>query len=203
MSLLPPNATNLEKALEAAVQAPPLTVPLRELWNPDTCPSNLLPWLAWQLAVTIWDSAWSDDTKRQRIRDSISDHRRKGTVASVQKELDDMGGHVTLSEWFNQDPPGDPYTFELALTVDDPAVPKTAGYVESVLDRISRVKPVRAHGIFKQSFSAAGGVGFDATARPALFLRLEAQSPAKDLTYLTGADGAQLVNGFGNLFVEA
>lgn len=29
-------------------------VSIRELWNPDTCPANLLPWLAWSFSVDRW-----------------------------------------------------------------------------------------------------------------------------------------------------
>ncbi|MCD9124037.1 phage tail protein I, partial [Cupriavidus sp. UGS-1] len=48
-SLLPPNATPLERNLatvgaEAIAGVP---VPLRDLWNPATCPPALLPFLAW------------------------------------------------------------------------------------------------------------------------------------------------------------
>jgi len=44
-SLLPPNATDTERAIEATTErTTDLPVPLRTLWNPDTCPADLLPW---------------------------------------------------------------------------------------------------------------------------------------------------------------
>ncbi|CRL52379.1 Phage tail protein (Tail_P2_I) [Pseudomonas sp. URMO17WK12:I11] len=41
-SLLPSNSTPLERALEAAFYERTI-VPLRSLYNPDTCPVHLLP----------------------------------------------------------------------------------------------------------------------------------------------------------------
>ena len=53
-SLLPPNASALERKLEqATLRLGTLPVPLRELWNPDTCPAHLLPWLAWTVLPYI------------------------------------------------------------------------------------------------------------------------------------------------------
>ncbi|MGS0744187.1 phage tail protein I [Glaciimonas sp. GG7] len=53
-SLLPPNTTPQERALEATMaRISDIPVPLRQLYNPDTCPINVLPWLAWQLAIDL------------------------------------------------------------------------------------------------------------------------------------------------------
>ncbi|CAL4868214.1 hypothetical protein MMA231_02489 [Asticcacaulis sp. MM231] len=51
MSVLPPNASHLERALEAAIQTPALPVPIRDLWSPDRCPVQYLPWLARALSI--------------------------------------------------------------------------------------------------------------------------------------------------------
>jgi len=58
-SLLPPNATALEHAADAAMaRIADVNVPIRDLWNPDLCPEALLPWLAWALSVEPWDADW-------------------------------------------------------------------------------------------------------------------------------------------------
>jgi hypothetical protein len=55
-ALLPPTSTPFEFAMgRASGEGLPLPVPLRELWDPWTCPMALLPWLAWALSVDIWD----------------------------------------------------------------------------------------------------------------------------------------------------
>ena len=44
-TLLPPNASDLERATEGAIRArlTAVPIPLATLWNPDTCPAPLLP----------------------------------------------------------------------------------------------------------------------------------------------------------------
>ena len=46
--LLPTGSSPLEvAAAKACAEIEKTPVSIRELWNPDTCPANLLPWLAW------------------------------------------------------------------------------------------------------------------------------------------------------------
>lgn len=89
-SLLPPNASSLERALEAvaAERIEAIEVErLRALWTPADCPAPLLPWLAWALSVDEWDGAWPEATQRAVIAASIDVHRHKGTVAAVRRAL--------------------------------------------------------------------------------------------------------------------
>jgi len=91
-SLLPPNANAHERALESAMaRATDLPTPLRDLWNADTCPVHLLPWLAWALSVREWDSRWQEADKRKTIRQAIAIHRTKGTVSAVRDALQAAG----------------------------------------------------------------------------------------------------------------
>lgn len=87
-SLLPQNATPFEVAAEgASSRLSDVPVPVRDVWNANTCPVDLLPWLAWALAVGEWDSGWPEATKRAVIKSSTAVHRIKGTVASVKRAL--------------------------------------------------------------------------------------------------------------------
>ncbi len=91
-SLLPPNATPQERALEAATaRLGDVPAPLRDVWNPDTCPAQLLPWLAWAFGVDEWDAAWSDEAKRNTIRNAVAIQRRKGSVWSIKRAIADAG----------------------------------------------------------------------------------------------------------------
>jgi len=46
-SILPPGSTPLEKALEqVAARLLDVEVAIRDVWSPDDCPLDLLPWLA-------------------------------------------------------------------------------------------------------------------------------------------------------------
>ncbi|MDK6876837.1 phage tail protein I, partial [Escherichia coli] len=51
-SLLPPGSTPLECRLAQTCSGiSDLQVPLRDLWNPATCPVSFLPYLAWAFSV--------------------------------------------------------------------------------------------------------------------------------------------------------
>lgn len=99
-SLLPPNATAQERAVElstARIAAVP--VEFRKLWNPDTCPAELLTWLAWSFGVDEWDANWPEEFKRATIRDAVEVQSKKGTVWSVRRVLSNAGyGTVDLIE---------------------------------------------------------------------------------------------------------
>lgn len=100
-SLLPANATALERELES-IAADALDIPVDHatLWNPDTCPTPLLPWLAWAVSVDFWEPDWSEQERRAVIRESIEAHRIKGTPSAVLRflELDGWTTGVTLIE---------------------------------------------------------------------------------------------------------
>jgi len=90
--LLPPNATDAERGVErAGRRLDQMAVPVRHLWNPDTCPAAHLPWLAWALSVDIWDTTWPETSKREVLRRSVAVHRRKGTVGAVRDALGAVG----------------------------------------------------------------------------------------------------------------
>ena len=91
-SLLPPNATQLERDIEQVTAAKyDMPVPIRDIWNADTCPSSVLPWLAWAMSVEPWDADWSEQQQRQVIKASIGLHAQKGTVAAVRQVLQASG----------------------------------------------------------------------------------------------------------------
>lgn len=174
MTLLPRNASELERALEASMaRLADVPVPLRDLWNPDTCPVELLPYLAWALSIDSWSSAWSETVKRARVRQALAIQRRKGTSSSVRDVIESFGGVVAIREWWQMEPPGEPHTFSLVLNVtDEQGAPADAGYVDAVIAEVYRTKPVRSHFTFSQALNASAPVGVIGAARPAAFVRL-------------------------------
>jgi len=171
--LLPPNATELERALEATTaRLADIPVPLRQLWNPDTCPADLLPWLAWALSIDSWSSDWPVAVKRERVRQAIAIQRRKGTAESVRRVVESFGGSVAIREWWQKDPAGDPYTFDLVLTLGGAATPANAAFVDAVIAEVSRTKPARSHFTFTQGFAGSAHLGAAAAARPVTYARL-------------------------------
>ncbi|HYD23843.1 MAG TPA: phage tail protein I [Croceibacterium sp.] len=146
-SLLPPNVTAAERALEgAAARLEDVPVPIRALWNPATCPAFLLPWLAWSLSIDIWDSAWSEPEKRAAIAGAIEAQRRKGTPASLRAVLDRFDPMLRLVEWFEDRDVLDPYTFRLEIPLSaETEVAYDEALVTALLRDIAAVKPLRAH----------------------------------------------------------
>ena len=116
VSILPPNSTALERALEQGLRAvDPDLSPIATLMSPERCPAHLLGHLAWAFSVDTWESrkapgaaqvgdllgyydwagdedtseasGWSEETKRAVIKASIDVHRRKGTLAGMKEVL--------------------------------------------------------------------------------------------------------------------
>lgn len=90
-TLLPPSSTALERALaRTAGRFNPASI-VPTLWNPDTCPPAVLPYLAWALSVDEWDHGWSIEKKRAVIREAPEIHRRKGTLGAIRRSLSALG----------------------------------------------------------------------------------------------------------------
>ncbi len=175
-SLLPPNATPLERALAQTMAARlgALDAPLRDLWNPATCPVDLLPWLAWSVAVDNWDSTWPEWLKRARITAAIAIHRAKGTQQAVYDVVNAYGGNVHMSIWWQTLPLGAPFTFELWISLGaiDGLAPGS-DFIDGLIADVTRAKGARDTFTFTISQNAIGAVGLFAAARPAIYARVE------------------------------
>jgi len=173
MSLLPPNASALESALEEAVQIPALPVAIRALWHPETCPESLLPWLAWTLSIDGWDASWPLAVRRAVVASAIAVHRRKGTVFAVRKAIAAFGANMSLREWYQIAPPDPAGTFSVILSVSNHSgAAPSAEFVDAVVSEIDRVKPLSRHFTFTQALDAEGEIGLIAAVRPATYARL-------------------------------
>jgi len=142
--LLPSNSTDLEHAVaDVCARIDEVPIIIRELWNPQTCPASLLPWLAWSFSVDDWDSSWSDQQKRDTIAAAIEVQQIKGTIGSVRSALAALGIDARVQEWFNQIPEGDPYTYKLLLEAFQ--TPVTQEGLAKVLQLIDANKSLRSH----------------------------------------------------------
>lgn len=102
-TLLPPNASGLERAVEGAIQdsLEAVPVPVATLWNADTCPAALLPWLAWALSIDEWDEMWTVAEQRAAVRSSYTVHSLKGTLHSLREVLRAFGHGALPAERYN------------------------------------------------------------------------------------------------------
>ena len=148
MNLLPPNSTALERALATVTNKrfDQLPVPIRSLWNADSCPVDLLGWLAWAVSVDVWRDEWSEAQKREAIRSSFFVHTHKGTIGAVRRALDALAIGIEIREWFQTgDAAG---TFRIDAFADYIFV---AGFginpalLDIISAQIDSIKPARAH----------------------------------------------------------
>ncbi|MDD1136041.1 phage tail protein I [Pseudomonas sp. TNT2022 ID233] len=138
-SLLPLNSTPLERGIEATFAETTL-IPLRTLYNPDTCPVHLLPHLAWAWSVDRWDPAWPEPVKRAAIKASFYIHKHKGTIGALRRVVEPLGYLIEVLEWWQTVPEGVPGTFALKVGVLDTGITEEM-YLE--LERlIDDAKPV-------------------------------------------------------------
>lgn len=83
-SLLPPNATNVERALEAAGTPAVIPAPLGTLYDAEAIPARLLPWLAWAWDAPWWHSLLDAQEKRALLGQSLAWHKQAGTLAAYR-----------------------------------------------------------------------------------------------------------------------
>lgn len=101
--LLPSSASPQEIAMSEAIgtRIEGVPIPIAELWNPRTCPVELLPWLAWACSLDTWDETWDEATKRSAIAASYAVHSRKGTPGAIKRGLQSIGfGGADITEGF-------------------------------------------------------------------------------------------------------
>lgn len=180
VTLLPPNATTLERALEAGVsRISEIDTPVDTLLDPALIAARWLPWLAWGLSVDAWDSAWPEATKRQAVAESIALHRMKGTRASVDLILSRIDTLARVIEWHEEPGRLKPGTFEIEIPLV--TMPGAAGgartqaaIVEDIITAVGRVKPLREHLTVVQAVTLSASISIQGIARLAGFRRDDA-----------------------------
>jgi phage tail P2-like protein len=168
--LLPPNSTAQERAMSlATARAANVPVKFSELWSPQDCPIEILPWLAWTLSVETWNPAWPDYVKREVVASAVRVARQKGTRKSVSDALLSIGATSVMVEWFEKSPQGPPHTFEINLVSSDSSLEMQA----AIASEINRAKPLRAHYTINYGVLLGGRINMCAVLRPAVFARLD------------------------------
>lgn len=140
--LLPTGSSPLEvAAAEACADIEKMPVPLRQLWNAQTCPVALLPYLAWAWSVDRWDSGWNEATKRSVVAASEYVHRHKGTIGSLRRIVEPLGYLIRITEWWKTgEAPG---TFRLDVGVLDTGI--TEAMYNELVRLIADAKPCSRH----------------------------------------------------------
>lgn len=140
--LLPIGSSPLEvAAARACAELMRVPVPLRDLWNPSTCPLNLLPYLAWAFSVDRWDERWPVATKRNVVRNAHFVHRHKGTISALRRVVEPLGYLIEVREWWQlNETPG---TFRLVVGVLETGI--TEEMYRELERLIADAKPASRH----------------------------------------------------------
>ena len=189
LDLLPPNSTKLERAFAAAIDTRVAAIPfdLAALWNPATCPPDLLPWLAWGLSIDRWSSDWSDAEKRAAVQMAIEEQRHKGTRYSVERVLQSYDDLIQLVEWFETTPRMDPRTFEVRLPLIDAdgnagGTRVSAEFARAIVADVIATKPASAHFTLVQELELVGMPAPVVAAQTMLYARLGPSATEADPT---------------------
>ncbi|MDG6881057.1 Bacteriophage P2-related tail formation protein [Phocoenobacter uteri] len=144
ISLLPVGSSTFEKnasqCLHLALQNP---IVIADLINPDKCPLEFLPYLAWAFSVDKWDENWSEAVKRNHIKRSFQIHKQKGTIAAVKRVVEPIGYLVELTEWFNATEPMK--NGEFSLQIEVPELGLTKETYNELVRLIDDVRPISRH----------------------------------------------------------
>ena len=140
--LLPSGSTQLEiAAAQALSQIGNIAVPLRELWDPDACPLELLPYLGWAFSVDRWDENWTEPAKRSAVRAAWFVHKHKGTIGALRRVVEPLGYLIRVTEWWQtNDIPG---TFRLDVGVLETGI--TEEMYQELERLITDAKPCSRH----------------------------------------------------------
>lgn len=82
--------------------------------NLDLLSEELLDELAWQFNIPEYDVTYDIGIKRLLIKDCLSLHHKRGTVAAVQEVAEKIFGNAVITEWFEYD--GQPYHFKVSTS---------------------------------------------------------------------------------------
>ena len=96
-SLLPPNSSELERAIEQSMDR--YMLPVQVANNPLTAPVSFLPFLAESFSVDVWNEQLSEQEKREAIINSIEVHKYKGTIFAVKKAIAPLFAQADIIEF--------------------------------------------------------------------------------------------------------
>ncbi|MCL2656141.1 MAG: phage tail protein I [Betaproteobacteria bacterium] len=140
--LLPSASTALETAaVQALAAAHDYPIPLRDLWNPATCPAEVLPFLAWARSVDWWNEDWPVAAKRAAVAAAFEVHRKKGTIGALRRVVEPLGYLIDVIEWWQSGEPRG--TFRLRIGVLDTGI--TDEMYAEIERLIDDAKPLTRH----------------------------------------------------------
>ncbi len=170
-SLLPPGSSALTKAITQANAAMfNIDMPHQSVLSPDHCPVALLPWLAREYSVDVYQDSWTESQKRAAIKAAPDIHRYKGTASAVKSALKLVHPDLSLTEWWQTIPKGEPYTFRVDYPV---GLDRSSSIQHQIRNALDSSKPLRCHYQIRPTITSAAMADTACRLRAATLYHLE------------------------------
>lgn len=143
-AVLPDNCTPITRASvdTDGYRMLAIDLPLRDLFDPDRCPVDMLDILAYTWSVDEWEPDWPEALKRHAVREAPAYHRIKGTRGALRRAVESLGyAGLDVAEWFEYG--GEPYRFRITLDITDR--PFDLADYNQIYRAAIRAKNVRSH----------------------------------------------------------
>lgn len=151
--ILPPNlqsdsaVAKVAEAIDPHLNLIASTVRLAYVYSRiDELSGEQLDHLAVQFHVAVWNSLWSKEKKLTVIKATIETKRRRGTLLAVKEAIGSIVSPFEITEWWQQEPKAEPYTFGVTIPLDDIGKDLTSEEQEELFDLIYEAKSIRSHG---------------------------------------------------------
>jgi phage tail P2-like protein len=120
-TLLPPNSTDLEEALDLVVaqRIEALRAEFARRLDPDECSPSDLTYLSEVAEVFVWDEAWPDERKRAAIKNTMYLRTIRGTIGAVKKGLIALEVEGDVVPWWKDEENIKNGTFEVFAWAND------------------------------------------------------------------------------------
>lgn len=203
MSLLPHNATLLERSLEAASEQGIDPEIIRGIADSTRCPPDFLPWLGWAWKVEGWEAANTNAQRRELVREAIPVHKTKGTVGAIRRVLKAVRVNADFKEW-HQIPNAAPYTFQVTAWANENREGEGSIISPQLGERlralVDAAKNERSHYEFRLGARFDGGLLFANASRGYGLQRLSMNAQAVQID--VAVQGLQLANATRSLGVS-
>lgn len=132
----------------------------------DELTSEQIDHLAVQFHVAAWNSSWSRDRKLAIIKATVETKRKRGTVLAVKDAVATFLNPFQITEWWQSEPKGEPFTFDVQVPLDDIGRFLSEEDQDTLGQLIYEAKSIRSHGsitlkkkLESDFFFSAGALG--------------------------------------------
>lgn len=176
-SLLPINHSVFERSLElTSSRIDNIPTPIRDVWNPQTCPLELLPWLAWAYSIDSWKDYWPESVKRSILEKAIEVSKRKGTRQSLLDVVSSFGIEMNIDETSTTLAP---FQFNVEIDINTVGAQDNE-FTRDVVNELSRTKRSSSYFELQQKIKLKSEITLIGRVRVSRLIRFSAKTPGPD-----------------------